>query len=476
MYRLSIKLLLLYLLFTATSSPAIAQQTPLYSQYFLNQYLYNPALAGWSEAPTAFFLYRKQWVGVNGAPENQVFTLDARLPDEKMGVGLTFSNEVTNIIGRTAGALTAAYRVDLAPQQQLRFGLSFMAIQNRIFFDRIQADDMSDPNLLTTVDQRTVFEGNAGLHYTLKKLHVGFASEQLFQNTIRYNNESQFKALDYTFIRHYYTTLDYTFAAGPAVEVKPMLLVRTVQGLPSQVDANLLVSYKELLWMNVNYRPGIGAGGSVGVALSGQFVFGYSYEFPTTDLSLLGGATHEFMLGLRLRRSADTPPGQKGTSIKALEQQTALQYEKIDALKQENEVVSRQLSETQSQLQVQGEELRLLREIVGGYEAELAGAIARLQASPADMLSTDTLSTGPWYLVVGALRTLDNAKLFQRILKREGGLDTRVIQSASGTWYFVYSKEMDSLANANELIEELLKSKAQPYIIGNPWIYKWEER
>jgi hypothetical protein len=61
-------------------------------------------------------------------------------------------------------------------------------------------------------------------------------------------------------------------------------------------------------------------------------------------------------------------------------------------------------------------------------------------------------------------------------LKREGGLDTRVIQSASGTWYFVYSKEMDSLANANVLIEELLKSKAQPYIIGNPWIYKWEER
>jgi type IX secretion system PorP/SprF family membrane protein len=472
--RLYFKRCCLFLFTYPCCSLLFAQQTPLYSQYFLNQYLYNPALAGYSGVPSAFFLYRKQWVSVNGAPETQVFTLDTKLNNENIGLGLTFFNDVTNIIGRTSGALTGSYKIDLTSNQQLRFGLSFLAIQNRIFFDRIQADDISDPNLLSAVDQRTVFESNAGLHYTLKKFHVGFASEQLFQNTIKYNNEALFQSLDYTFIRHYYTTADYTFAAGPNIEVKPMVLIRTVQGLPSQADFNLMVNYKQLVWLNMNYRPKIGAGLSIGTQLAEQFVFGYTYEFPTTDLSILGSSTHEFVLGLRLRKSGDSPIArEKGGSIKSLEKQSAIQYEKIDALKQENELVSGQLNETQSQLAAQNEELRLLREIVSGYQEDLSRAIVRLQANPDD---TTSVAEGPYYLVVGALRNLDDAKLFQRILKREAGLDTKVTQSASGTWYFVYSQEMNELENANGLINELMESKARPFIIGVPWIYKWEQR
>tara|TARA_R110001606_G_scaffold80186_5_gene184839 strand:- start:4005 stop:4190 length:186 start_codon:yes stop_codon:yes gene_type:complete len=61
-------------------------------------------------------------------------------------------------------------------------------------------------------------------------------------------------------------------------------------------------------------------------------------------------------------------------------------------------------------------------------------------------------------------------------LKREDGLDTRVTQSATGTWYFVYLQGVKHLENANGLIEELMDSKARPYIIGVPWIYKWEQR
>lgn len=431
-------------------------------------------MAGYSQSPSAWFLYRKQWAGVEGAPETQVFTMDTRLQEEPVGLGFTFFNDVTNIIGKTSGTITGSYQVALAPNQTLRFGMSFVALQNRIFFDRVQADDISDPNLLTTVDQRTVFEAGAGLHYKINKLRIGFSSDQLFQNTVRYRNEALFKSLDYTFIRHYYTSADYTFKAGKNFEITPIVLIRTVQGLPSQVDVSTLLNYKQLLWLNLMYRPSIGAGASLGMTLADQFSFGYSYEFPTSDISILGGITHEFVLGLKLGRGgSQQATTAKNGNIKSLEQQTALQHEKIDALKQENEVVSSQLSQTQSQLREQNEELRLLREIVSGYEADLTRAIAQLQASPQDTLSSDG---GPYYLVVGALRTVENAKLFQRILKREAGLDTRVIQNAGATWYFVYTEEMSSLRDAIDKVGTLRNSKAQPFIIGNPWVYKLEKR
>ena len=47
-----------------------AQQLPLYSQYLMNGFMINPAMAGY-DGYTAFNLtYRQQWLGFQGAPEN----------------------------------------------------------------------------------------------------------------------------------------------------------------------------------------------------------------------------------------------------------------------------------------------------------------------------------------------------------------------------------------------------------------------
>jgi len=449
-------------------SPVVySQQTPLFTQYFLNPFLYNPALTGANENPAAWMLYRRQWAGVDGAPETQVFTLDAPLRKQPVGLGLTFFNDVTNIIGRTSGALTAAYTASLSSRQKLSFGMSLVAIRNRIFFDRIRADDTSDPNLLATVDQRTVFESNAGLHYSIGRLRVGFSGEQLFQSTVRYRNEALFRSLDYTFVRHYYTTLAYRFRAGAALAVRPMVLVRTVQGLPSQPEMSLLFDYHDLIWANVNYRHKVGAGVAVGFCVDEQFVFGYSYEFPTTDLNILGSITHEFALGLKLGKPKET----KLATVSA-GQPTEREYERIDQLQQQNELMSRRLTDTERQLERQNEELALLTATVDGYARELARAIVELQATPADTVPEESRRL---YLVVGALRTIENAKLFQRILKREAGLDTRVVQSGSGTWYFVYTREVPSVAEGNLFINELRKGKASAFFIGQPWIYKGEQ-
>ena len=59
---------LILTMLSVLSVPAIAQQLPVYSQYMMNKFLINPAVAG-SEGYTAFNLTtRKQWIGVKEAP------------------------------------------------------------------------------------------------------------------------------------------------------------------------------------------------------------------------------------------------------------------------------------------------------------------------------------------------------------------------------------------------------------------------
>ena len=53
------------------------QLTPVTNQYVLNPLTINPAFAGNRGDLNIAAFYRKQWVGINGAPETMTFTADA---------------------------------------------------------------------------------------------------------------------------------------------------------------------------------------------------------------------------------------------------------------------------------------------------------------------------------------------------------------------------------------------------------------
>ncbi|PTS87704.1 hypothetical protein DBR27_24160, partial [Flavobacterium sp. HMWF030] len=55
---------------------AIAQQDPQYTQYMYNTLSVNSAYAGSLGHLAITGIYRSQWVGLEGAPNTQSFTLD----------------------------------------------------------------------------------------------------------------------------------------------------------------------------------------------------------------------------------------------------------------------------------------------------------------------------------------------------------------------------------------------------------------
>ena len=45
-----------------------AQEQQVYSQFFMNPYVYNPAYAGVEGHTAVFVMYRNQWAGIEGSP------------------------------------------------------------------------------------------------------------------------------------------------------------------------------------------------------------------------------------------------------------------------------------------------------------------------------------------------------------------------------------------------------------------------
>ncbi|MEO9871555.1 PorP/SprF family type IX secretion system membrane protein [Ekhidna sp.] len=280
-----------------------AQQTAGFSQYYMNPFLLNPAAAGTGDTQ-AFLQYRNQWINIDGSPETYAFTLDGKLKRHPVGLGITFLNDVTNFINRTNLGITSSYILKLAKDHELSFGMTFMLIQNRVDFDKVIAQDFSDPNLFSSIDQKPVFELNSGLQYRWKGgLGLGIVADQLLQSELTYEDPATFGSLSFALIRHYTAILNYDIKINENFGVEPILIGRVAQGLPSQYDASLYGKYKDILWLGAAYRDQIGWAYSLGFNVFDNLRVGYTYELSTTGLDRIGGPTHELAVGWNFGKS-----------------------------------------------------------------------------------------------------------------------------------------------------------------------------
>ena len=100
----------------------MAQQLPIYTNYMLNPYAYNPAVAG--SKPTAVFNlnYRNQWVGFQDAPKTYMISLHSPIgKQKKLAVGVLVNSDNTGLLSRTSGYLTLGYHIKLNKNYFLRF-------------------------------------------------------------------------------------------------------------------------------------------------------------------------------------------------------------------------------------------------------------------------------------------------------------------------------------------------------------------
>ncbi|MGX5691513.1 PorP/SprF family type IX secretion system membrane protein [Arcticibacter tournemirensis] len=146
-----------------------AQITPLATQYYQNQYVGNPALAGMSENLIVNLDYRNQWRAIPGSPVTQSFTADYKIK-EKVGVGLNLYNDKAGLIRRTRVMGSYAYHLPLSGEKRsVHFGLSVGALIERLDDGSV----IAAPNDLSAArynERKAYLDGDFGIAYISDKL------------------------------------------------------------------------------------------------------------------------------------------------------------------------------------------------------------------------------------------------------------------------------------------------------------------
>jgi len=304
-----------------------AQQLPLYSQYLMNGFMVNPAMAGYDGYTSFNLTYRQQWIGFKDAPRTYSAAFQSRLyrksykivtnplkrgnmliPSTKgrVGLGAYVINDAVANVARTGFSFTYAYHI-IMNNQQLSFGLAAKAFQYRINSDQLQFGEDGDPVMNNDfVSVAYSPDAYVGVLFNGIDYFVGFSVSNLFQTSIKIGS---IEVPDFKTLRHYWLMGGYRFQITRDLELEPGGLFKTSENWNPQGDISLRLYYLMDFWAGVSYRTNNSLIGMVGVRFDNIF-FGYSFDWNFSDIGNYNYGSHEITLSAKFgdnsRRSKST--------------------------------------------------------------------------------------------------------------------------------------------------------------------------
>lgn len=268
-----------------------AQQEPQYSQYMYNMSTVNPAYAtNQSGLVSTGLLYRRQWTGVEGAPQtanvfgnipmSEKVELSINYVNDRIGDAIPVNNNYVNI--------DFAYITKISDRMRLSYGLK--AGINNFRIDPSNSDVASDPAFADNTSTTQLNIG-AGLFMFTHNFYAGISSPNLLPNEVDLNGigVSETKT-------HLYGIAGYVFDFVDEVRLKPSFVVKQVIDSPLTFDISLNSLIYDKFELGVSYRYTDAVIALAGFNITQNLKIGYSYDFSVGDLGDYNTGSHEIVL------------------------------------------------------------------------------------------------------------------------------------------------------------------------------------
>jgi type IX secretion system PorP/SprF family membrane protein len=286
------KIYIMAFLITVVMS-AKAQLNPMGAQYYTNQYLANPALAGAEQGLKLNGGFRKLWSNIPGSPLTQTLTADYGF--NKVGVGINALNESAGLQRMTRVVASYAYHLQLNNESnQLHFGLSGGFLTQRLENEDIQGNP-NDPLVGMYNNRKAYLDGDFGIAFTSNKLNL----QASIPNLKSFFKKDEIKLAD---VATFYSAASYKINLDDGIngiEIEPKVAYRGVKGFDNIWDAGAQVGVanQQLLFTGM-YHSSESASFGFGMDFRRKYLITGLY---TTQTSELNGYTNgSFELNFRI--------------------------------------------------------------------------------------------------------------------------------------------------------------------------------
>lgn len=286
-------------LLLVSSTGLYGQLLPVTNQYVLNQLSINPAFAGNRGALNIAAFYRRQWVGIVGAPETSTLTVDAPLLGSKLGLGLIISNDKTGITKETRFMSNYAYRISMG-DGNLSLGLGAGVLATNTAWSELTVVDPGDENFLINSRVYVVPDFSFGAYYSIRNYFAGLSVPRLSNYTFNYDKNRYTLNFD---PGQYYFLLNtgYLISLSPGLKLLPSTLLTFSPGERLLYDINAHFIIIDRIWIGASYRNKRSMAGLIQFAINNQLRLAYSYDFDFGSIGKYSNGSHEIMVRYEFR-------------------------------------------------------------------------------------------------------------------------------------------------------------------------------
>lgn len=302
-----------------------AQQDPQLSMYMFNKQYLNPAHSGSLRTTNFTLAGRMQWVGIEGAPNTALFSINGRADRLGGGVGGYAMTDRIGPIGTLGAGGQYAFRLvtsrrNNVPTSILQLGISAGFWQKSLNPEwRYNTALGIDPTLLNGAQVTIVPDLGSGAYFYIPmlkdpgkhKFYAGTSISHLLEPRLRNFTTTGEVVLN----RQFTLTSGYNFriSQNSPVYLEPSMFVKT-DWRSFQYDFNVNVHVSPLIF-GVSYRGRLVPSNSesastdktgirnrdalvgiVGFHTNSRLFIGYSYDYTLSDLGAFTSGTHEIIV------------------------------------------------------------------------------------------------------------------------------------------------------------------------------------
>lgn len=276
------------------SSMLFAQQETAITTYRYQMNVVNPAYAGVDGETLLSTTFRKQWTGIENAPETQALSFGTSV-GSNLGLGVSMVYDKTFVEKQTQLGLDLSYKLQVGALTNLYLGIKAGGNFYNVNTSGLETyNHQSDP-ALASINQ---FNPNVGVGALLKndKYFISLSVPRIL-NTERAKDKDGYAAVA-TDRPHVYLSsgYDFDFETTTPLILKPSFMMRYVNGAPLSVDVNVMLQIDEFVEVGGSYRIDNAYAGIAGLTISKHLTFGFAYEVNTGKIMASAKNSNEFFL------------------------------------------------------------------------------------------------------------------------------------------------------------------------------------
>ncbi len=299
------QLLYTIVIIMSLATVAVAQESGIFTQYYLNPVLINPGATGFENQQEFILKYRNVWSGFDGSARTYTLLYNGPVGD-RMGLGGQLLSDRVGKYRTFTGSVNFAYKFG---NDDFSFGAGLQTGFQQLRLDNVSGDkfiDNTDELLAEGLDGVTLFDASFGFYGEYdERWFFGLSFPNLVRTritSIAGDYEDPNDEFNYIFHTGYrFDVEEHDFIVEPSIAIK------NIRRVPFSVDLNLKLSFlDEQLVGGITYsvselsRFGL----LLGTRINQLRIF-YSYDVAFGEFQEYNNGSHEITINYLIPRKSD---------------------------------------------------------------------------------------------------------------------------------------------------------------------------